>query len=874
VLTPLISIASFIAAPSSIPRMADPHTPATDPASVRSQAVAKLRRAASLPRNKNGRRPATPAEDVPASPSLEGPPPSTSAFAQLAQQQQQQQQQGQTSEPQQHQEGDREGHDTTGVGGELGGEGEEENSMDWASRSGEKESLGPIPSFEDDAKVEDTVPSPPPAQPSPSLPLPAALSSSFSFASQPSSPSKAHFRSASASSPSTSFFPSVPSRHTPSASMSSNINANSSDASDPIPYAPPAQQQRFALPSLQSIQTRHLLQRSNSEAARMLAMSKLTGIPVQSPSSSVTSSQPLVVIPASPARDLASVSQVGSVSANAIQELSSEKLGKNGEEQPSEEVKQELLHPEAAAARPRMGRSQTISGGGEERRSAVGRRMMLRLGSRVATPTGSAANSRAMSPAASRETSPTRRDREAKAERVEKERLVQEAELGGAHSPVIAPEGFFPLTASNFPSSRMGQASTPTTPLFNSSSPTSPFFDRPFAPQATNPPPSATAPRPSRQTRSASLSSHLHQPNQYLSFPPSSSISPSISPSSFNPYSLAPIPTRLSTLSSSSYLSASSASHATQDTHNMGGGNDHTADAFEFAAHLKRTNSTKTDGGRTTRSISPMPPFAGGFENVDEMSAEMGPGMERQQQHLGARDREDEMETLLTPGLPPDAYDGSSSNSTQAVDQEISRFTENKPLSPSHSSKPFSLETPPRTFNSAARSSSPPPPNVALTNIFFTPTSVSTDSSSRDLSPGIPIMLGKKLEPSSREKAESFPTSLAAGDILRSSGGEEEMEQNEETVGGGRDVEQDEGELLFLIFKIVFFRLLLTHGFLPSIAPPASTPAERPELVSRGSDVSPGASPATTSSLLPARASEDRGHQRSGSKSSSRLSGG
>ncbi|CDZ98841.1 Pattern-formation protein/guanine nucleotide exchange factor [Phaffia rhodozyma] len=115
--------------------------------------------------------------------------------------------------------------------------------------------------------------------------------------------------------------------------------------------------QRFpALPSLSDIQSRHLLQRSNSASARQDALSRLTGVPPP-PSTS-------------PAPPVNSVEQsLHSFHLSGISQSEGDSMTNNI----------------PSLTRPRLGRSFTIGGShpGGERRSVVGRRMMARLGSRT-----------------------------------------------------------------------------------------------------------------------------------------------------------------------------------------------------------------------------------------------------------------------------------------------------------------------------------------------------------------------------------------------------------------------------------------------------------------------------------------------------------
>lgn len=234
----------------------------SNPASVRSLAVAKLRRAASLPRQKDGRRPASPAVARAAAPPEASPPVPLGAPAS-------------TSSVYQGEAQDDDGDDYPPRG-----------RIDWSADYAADDGVETLPS-----------PSDAPA-PFPSPARPMLLQRSASVSTQYPSDHLAKFH---------------------------------------------------PLPTLQAIQSRHLLQRSNSAAARTEAMARLTGEPV--PRKAPSPPLPAPAAPAAAASDLT---------------LSTSNLP-------------------PAPPRPRLGRSFTISTGASgERRSVVGRRMMARLGNRAA----------------------------------------------------------------------------------------------------------------------------------------------------------------------------------------------------------------------------------------------------------------------------------------------------------------------------------------------------------------------------------------------------------------------------------------------------------------------------------------------------------
>ena len=472
-------------------RAASPTGAPADPASVRSLAIAKLKRAASLPRMKNGRRPHPDQQPEGASGSpFEG------------------------------------GSAVTRPGQER---------TDWFD--GGRNSIGPPPVFDDDP-----------------------VHHSHRQPSQTAGHSLSHsYGGGTAETTAWAEAEQVPPSLARSASVSTQGNQQ-----------PPA---RFQLPSLQHIQSRHLLQRSNSAAARMMAMHKLTGTP--NPPLPIPSPEPtpfaqlapptITTLPPSPQKQQSGTGQ------------------DDHDEQRADEGELGIAPTDG---RPRLRRSHTVGGGdGVERRSVVGRRMMMRLGNRVATPSPSPSPSvSAQSLASSRSAASSR-----------------------GPSTVLTPS----QPAANDDEQAQGQfedddgqeASYQPSHSAHSPGPISAnTFGHPHTPQ--------TARQPDLDKESDENISGKTEPHQSTEEDPVEDLLPASSPGDrqvegdYAPipafHDSEPFPSSHPRLSSAS--SASTHSVPSSTDHGFLGPGDHT-DSFEFAAHLRRTNS-----GRTVRSISPFPP--------------------------------------------------------------------------------------------------------------------------------------------------------------------------------------------------------------------------------------------------------------------------
>lgn len=297
-----------------------PTSPPT-PAEVRSQAIAKLKRAASLPRNKNGGRP---------SPS---PSPSSQATAQF-------------TEPLNGSGLHREGREEE-EGGEEGGDREEILSPSPTNQSFDHDNLYNDGTSRSASQASEFhIPTPPVMMYSHSSGTPYSNSPSYGGSSA-STPDWAAMQLAQ------SYLPSL----SPAALSPSPFGTHQhSSRNTPSP-----------LPTLGDLRT---LQRSNSAMARARAMDKLTGGRGTSPLPPPAAQDDMTLVSGSGTR----LQRSGTVGPRLAEK----------QVESVEELAPDL--PAAPIARPRLQRSFTVSSTnmGEERRSAVGRRMVERLAERRA----------------------------------------------------------------------------------------------------------------------------------------------------------------------------------------------------------------------------------------------------------------------------------------------------------------------------------------------------------------------------------------------------------------------------------------------------------------------------------------------------------
>ena len=602
-------------------------------------------------------------------------------------------------------------------------------STDWFEPGG-RNSIGPPPIFDDDPK-----PPPPPLPTDERARAHEGLAASFSMDGE------------------------VPSLSTSSSTSSSASTSLFRSAS----VSTQQQQPRFQLPSLQHIQSRHLLQRSNSAAARMMAMSKLTGKPMDPPPPPAATLAPpppptITTFPPSPR--------------------------KTSQLEDGEEDNDPGMSP--TDGRPRLRRSHTVGGGdGVERRSVVGRRMMMRLGNRVASPSSSPQStspSRTTTGGGSLQTSPRGLPASLSAPAEVASRSSSPSSSLGRAAGVVEPaevqqkedqHELVSLEQSNDEGGHAvedqfvdedvdveeGQEATyPYETIINPSIPSSAnTFGHPRTPL--EPPLESTTVEDIEEQSPEADESHF-QP------PPSSHLAQTDEteellpiPNSPTRHAHFPSPPLRESFSNGPRLSR--ASSTSTSTHSVPSTNDHgllgpgdNTDSFEFAAHLRRTNS-----GRTVRSISPFPPGHPSRSSTEEQRSTPPPLPSSPPLFARGADA-----LALAPHSSLSSFPHPSTSSS-SNDHHLQENTDSEPVSPSSI-----YGTPPRqTYASldASTSSTPTQFSEASTASPGSIPILPPSDEGHERRPFAPFAQGDR-----GYSTSSFPASVSGGELLGRATGE------------------------------------------------------------------------------------------------------